>query len=84
MSESFRKIRIRSRWSTLKYYSAVLVIKNGSTKLINISRVGILYQILDLIPDIVDKFTNRRKEDVGCQLSILFPEERREEAAEDK
>lgn len=38
--------------------SAVLVIKNGSTKLVNIKNQDSVTKILDMIPDIVDKFTS--------------------------
>ena len=36
--------------------SAVLVIKNGSTKLVNIKNQDTVTKILDMITDIVDKF----------------------------
>lgn len=37
--------------------SAVLLIKNGQTKLINIKNQDGVTKILDMIPDLVDKFT---------------------------
>ena len=37
--------------------SAVLVIKNGSTKLVNIKNQYTVNKILDMIPDIMEKFT---------------------------
>ncbi|WP_026508630.1 GerW family sporulation protein [Butyrivibrio sp. MC2013] len=37
--------------------SAVLVIKNGSTKLVNVKNQDAVTKILDLVPDVVDKFT---------------------------
>ena len=59
--------------------SAVLVIKNGSTKLVNIKNQ-------DTIPDIVDKFTQpKEKEEMSDAevVDIAFPEEE-EKTTEDK
>lgn len=39
--------------------SAVLVIQNGTTKLVNIKNQDMVTKILDLIPDVIDKFTNK-------------------------
>jgi len=39
--------------------TAVLVIKNGSTKLVNIKNQDAVTKILDLVPDVVDKFAAR-------------------------
>lgn len=39
--------------------SAVLVIQNGKTKLVNIKNQDTVTKILDMIPDVVDKFTNK-------------------------
>lgn len=41
--------------------SAVLVIKNGQVKLVNIKNQDGVTKILDMIPDIVDKFTTSRE-----------------------
>ena len=57
--------------------SAVLVIKNGSTKLVNIKNQDTVTKILDLLPDLVDKFTTK-KEDMMPDaevVDIAFPEE---------
>ena len=73
--------------------SAVLVIKNGSTKLVNIKNQELKYhqgkktvKILDMIPDIVDKFT-QPKEKEGMSdaevVDIAFPEDG-EKPSEDK
>ena len=59
--------------------SAVLVIKNGSTKLVNIKNQ-------DMIADIVDKFTQpKEKEEMSDAevVDIAFPEEE-EKTTEDK
>ena len=39
--------------------SAVLVIQNGSTKLVNIKNQDTVTKILDMVPDVVDKFTSK-------------------------
>ncbi len=39
--------------------SAVLVIQNGCTKLVNIKNQDSITKILDIVPDFVNKFTNR-------------------------
>lgn len=38
--------------------SAVLVIKNGSTKLVNIKNQDTVTKILDLVPDVIDKISD--------------------------
>lgn len=41
--------------------SAVLLIKNGQTKLVNIKNQDSITKILDMIPDLVDKFTTKEE-----------------------
>ncbi|MBA4700022.1 GerW family sporulation protein [Faecalicatena contorta] len=41
--------------------SAVLVIKNGTTKLVNIKNQDTITKILDMVPDVVDKFTAKEE-----------------------
>ncbi|MDR0948718.1 MAG: GerW family sporulation protein [Lachnospiraceae bacterium] len=56
--------------------SAVLVIKNGVTKLVNIRNQDVATKILDMIPDIVDRFTTK-KEDLPSDQEAkktAFPE----------
>lgn len=56
--------------------SAVLVIKNGSTRLVNIKNQDMITKVIDMIPDIVDKFT-APKEDIIADddaVDIAFPE----------
>ncbi len=57
--------------------SAVLVIQNGSTKLVNIKNQDTVTKVLDLIPDIVDKFTAPKEEMIedDTAVDIAFPEE---------
>ena len=56
--------------------SAVLVIKNGTTKLVNIKNQDAMTKILDMIPDIVEKFTKSKEElpDDETAVDIAFPE----------
>lgn len=57
--------------------SAVLVIKNGTTKLVNIKNQDTMTKVLDMIPDIVDKFTSPKEEMIKDEeaVEIAFPEE---------
>lgn len=48
--------------------SAVLVIKNGQTKLVNVRSQDAVTKIIDMIPDLVDKFT-APKEDTDDMVS---------------
>lgn len=58
--------------------SAVLVIKNGQTKLVNIKNQDSVTKVLDMIPDIVDKFTTKKETmmDDAEAVDIAFPEEK--------
>ena len=42
--------------------SAVLVIKDGNTKLVNIKKQDSLTKLIDLVPDVIDKFQSRKEE----------------------
>ncbi len=57
--------------------SAVLVIKNGSTKLVNIKNQDTITKVLDMIPDIVEKFTAPKEEMIedDTAVDIAFPEQ---------
>ena len=61
--------------------SAVLVIKNGTTKLVNIKNQDTMTKVLDLIPDIVDKFTTPKEEMIADEeaVEIAFPEEEKKD-----
>lgn len=58
--------------------SAVLVIKNGSTKLVNIKNQDTVTKVLDMIPDIVDKFTTPKEEMMAddAAVDIAFPDQK--------
>lgn len=57
--------------------SAVLVIKNGSTKLVNIKNQDTVTKVLDMLPDIVEKFTAPKEEMIedDTAVDIAFPEQ---------
>ncbi len=60
--------------------SAVLVInKNGTTKLVNVKNQDTMTKVLDMIPDLVDKFTKPADKeemlDDETAVDIAFPEE---------
>lgn len=53
--------------------SAVLVIQDGATKLVNIKNQDTITKILDLVPDLVNRFTGKEKkveEDVEVDAAI--------------
>ncbi len=60
--------------------SAVLVIKNGSTKLVNIKNQDAVTKVLDLVPDIVDRFSSKKEDimDDDAAVNIAFPEKTQE------
>ena len=43
--------------------SAVLVIQNGTTKLVNIKNQDGITKVLDMVPDFVEKFTSRKEKE---------------------
>ena len=47
--------------------SAVLVIQNGKTKLVNIKNQDTMTKILDLIPDVIDRFESKKDKKVTEQ-----------------
>lgn len=57
--------------------SAVLVIKDGHTRLVNIKNQDMVTKVLDMIPDIMDKFTSKKEEEMpdADVVDIAFPEE---------
>lgn len=42
--------------------SAVLVIKDGAIKLVNVKNQDTVTKILDMVPDVIDRVTNNNKE----------------------
>ena len=57
--------------------SAVLVIKDGTTRLVNIKNQDTVTKVLDMIPDIVEKFTAPKEEMIedDTAVDIAFPKE---------
>lgn len=60
--------------------SAVLVIQNGHTKLVNVKNQDTMTKILDMIPDVIDKITKKKQgadDDFSDDDAIdaAFPEE---------
>ncbi len=58
--------------------SAVLVIKGGQTKLVNIKNQDTLTKLLDLIPDILEKFTPKKNDMPADEeaVKMAFPGEK--------
>lgn len=55
--------------------SAVLIIKDGTTRLINVKDQNTMTKLLDMLPDLVDKFTGKKEtgmEDAEA-VNIAFP-----------
>ncbi|MBP5152100.1 MAG: GerW family sporulation protein [Lachnospiraceae bacterium] len=59
--------------------SAVLVIKNGTTKLVNIKNQDAITKVIDLIPDMFDRFADmKNKKDMPSDeeaVDAAFPED---------
>ena len=57
--------------------SAILVIKNGTARLVNIKNQDAVTKVLDMIPDLVDKLTRKKEENLTDEevIDIAFPEE---------
>lgn len=56
--------------------SAILIIKNGSARLVNIKNQDAVTKVLDMIPDLVDKFTAKKDNTLTDDEAkdIAFPE----------
>lgn len=57
--------------------SAILVIQNGKTKLVNIKQQDGLTKILDMVPDLIDKFTHKKEDMISDEEAkeVVFKEE---------
>ncbi len=62
--------------------SAILVIQNGSTRLVNIKNQNTVNKVLDMVPDLVDRFTGG-KVSVGEPVSQEAVNAAKEMAADD-
>lgn len=54
--------------------SAVLVIQDGQTKLVNIKNQDGMTKILDMVPDLVNKFTSGKDDDDDLSLDDITAE----------
>ena len=56
---------------------AVLVIQNGKTKLVNIKQQDGLTKILDMVPDLIDKFAHKKEDMISDEEAkeVVFGEE---------
>ncbi len=54
--------------------SAVLVIQGNRSKLINVKNQDVITKIIDMVPDIFDKFTNKKDEEVD--LDNIKPDDK--------
>lgn len=54
--------------------SSVLVLQNGSSKLVNIKDQDSITKILDMVPDIINKFTkgSKKKDDVDDKVEEVI------------
>ena len=50
--------------------SAVLVIKDGNIRLVNVKNQDAVTKVLDMIPDFVDKFTSGKKSDQEVEKAV--------------
>ena len=57
--------------------SAVLLIKNGQTRLVNIKNQDSVSKVIDMIPDLVDRFTTPKQDMMSDEEAVdaAFPEE---------
>ena len=53
--------------------SAVLVIQNGSTKLVNVKNQDGLTKVLDMVPDFVDRFASGFGKDDTTAAAVPRP-----------
>ena len=50
--------------------SAVLVIKNGNIRLVNVKNQDAVTKVLDMVPDFVNKFTSGKKSDPEVDKAV--------------
>ena len=66
-----QKITAAVVWAERITPSAVLVINKNGTKLVNVRNQDAVTKILDMIPDLADKFTGKKKEKEECSTEEL-------------
>lgn len=62
--------------------SAVLVIQNGTTKLVNIKNQDGITKVLDMVPDFVNKFASQ-KDDKNVGKEVIVDEETKKKASDE-
>ena len=63
--------------------SAVLVIQNGVTKLVNIKNQDSMTKILDMVPDFVNKFTSGKNKEEDLTFEDVDPEKNEDDSAKE-
>ena len=53
------------------FKGAVLVIQNGTTKLVNIKNQDGITKVLDMVPDFVNRFTGKKEESNSANDAIV-------------
>ena len=64
--------------------SAVLVIQNGVTKLVNIKNQDSMTKILDMVPDFVNKFTSGKNKEVDLTFEDVDPEKNEDDSQKEE
>ena len=62
--------------------TAMLVIKNGQARLVNVKNQDTTTKILDMVPDLVDRFTSGRKSGVSQEVEEAIKEATSNEGTE--
>lgn len=50
--------------------SAVLIIHDGITRLVNVKNQDKLTKLIDIVPDLIDKFTKKKEEDPAVDEAV--------------
>ena len=59
--------------------SAVLVIQNGQTKLVNVKNQDSMTKILDMVPDVINKFTSKGSDNDDIDFDDIADDKEQEE-----
>lgn len=57
--------------------SAILIIKNGTARIVNVKNQDAVTKILDMLPDLVEKFSSKKEATISDEEAqdIAFPDE---------
>ena len=64
--------------------SAVLVIKDGTTKLVNVKNQDSMTKILDMVPDFVNKFTSGKNKEEDLTFEDVDPEKNEDDSQKEE